>query len=67
LILYINQLFNFSLCYSAPLKADKRQSAVFGYKTDEFVEVGLTRVREMKMYLEEVEYKHAVDETAVLK
>jgi len=67
LILYINQLFNFSLYYWAPLKAVKRGSAVFGNKTDELVEVGQTRVRETKMYLEELGCKHAVDETAVLK
>jgi len=46
---------------------DKRESAVFGCKTDEFVEVSLARMRETKMYLEEAEYKHTVDETAVLK
>jgi hypothetical protein len=67
LILYVNHLLNFSLSYSAPLTADKRVSAESGYKTDEFVVGGLTRMHEKKMYLEEVEYKQAVDETAVLK
>lgn len=66
MILHINQPFNFSFCYSASLKTEERECAVFRYKTGEFVEVGLTSMHEMKMYLKEAKYKHAVLETAVL-
>jgi hypothetical protein len=66
LIIHINQLFNFSFCYSASLKAEERECAVFRYKTDEFVEAGLTSMHETKMYLKEANYKHAVLETAIL-